>query len=255
MHFFRGSWNTTDEEVPMHSPVRLLQKLSAYRASTASTPVSSSPSPSPQNERKSTILTESTNFFTRLWRSNNPNISPSALLAASHQTNSSSFDQIPEPTPVVNDTSTSQTMAPKSSRRISLIREVSSKNPPSLPTFGVPLALPPLLQTQPTTSSTVTDPSFEDTTSEQPGDTTSEFYSQSFETNPDGGLIERTDEQTPYLTYDLRHHRISVSAKSVIPTAKSIRIQDSYHSDSLASPDANIDVSMVSSVMPFFSLT
>ena len=252
MHLFRGSWNTTDEEVPLHSPVRLLQKLSAYRASATSTSASSSPSPSPQHERKSTILSESTNFFARLWRPSAPHPPASPLLIATHETKSTSFDHIPEPSAVATETVSSLSVTPKLNRRISLIREVSSKNPPHL----VPLAVPPPppLKTQPTTSSTVTDPSFEDTTSDHPGDTTSEFYSQSFETNIDSihpEKVDDVDEKMPEVTYEERPRRISLAKKSVIQPAQamlplSMRITDRYRSDSLASPEANIDLSMVS---------
>jgi hypothetical protein len=247
MNLFRGSWNVTEDETPAHSPVRLLQKLAAYRASTNST--SSSPSPSPVNERKSTILSESTNFFQRLWRPNtSQQPTPSPTLIASHETNSLSFDHIPETNPSIIDVS------PRSNRRISFIREVASKNPPP-PSFPYPP-----LQPQPTTSSTVTDPSFEDTTSEHPCDTASEYCSQSFETNIDSGSQFIDDEQiSPQqhplkLTYDERHRRISL-AKPVIPLVQQIfsspmRLTEQTHSDSLASPEANIDVSMVSSNHP-----
>lgn len=257
MNLFRGSWNATDEEVPMHSPVRLLQKLSAYRASATSRSASSSPSPSPQHERKPTILSESTNFFARLWRPTTHHPTASPLLIASHETKSSSFDQIPEPSPVATEASASLSTMPKLNRRISLIREVSAKNPPHLVPFPTahPPPPPPSFKTQPTASSTVTDPSFEDTTSDHPGDTTSEFYSQSFETNIDSIHPDRADEadekMPDLMMYDERPRRISLAAKSVIlPTQailpSSMRVTDQYHSDSLASPEANIDVSMVS---------
>jgi hypothetical protein len=243
MNLFRGSWNTTDEEVPVHSPVRLLQKLSAYRASAASPSASSSPSPSPQHDRKSTILSESTNFFARLWRPNTHHAAASPLLIASHETKSSSFDHIPEPSPAHMEASSGLSVAPKLNRRISLIREVSSKSPPHLVPFpGAPLPPPPF-KTQPTASSTVTDPSFEDTTSDHPGDTTSEFH-------PDR-LDEADDKMPDLMAYDERPRRISLASKSVILQAQavlpsSMRVTDQYHSDSLASPEANIDVSMVS---------
>jgi hypothetical protein len=249
MNLFRGSWNVTEDETPVHSPVRLLQKLAVYRASTNSASASSSPSPSPVQERKSTILTESTNFFTRLWRPNAHHPPPSPTLIASHATNSSSFDHIPEANLSLTDAS------PRSNRRISFIREITSKNSPQ----SFPFSPPSPLQPQPTTSSTVTDPSFEDTTSEQPCDTASEFCSQSFETNIDDSNPGIDDDeqdsllqQQQRLTYDERHRRFSQSAKSVIPLVQQIpllpmRITEQHHRDSLASPEANIDVSMVSS--------
>jgi hypothetical protein len=256
MNIFRGSWNVAEDETPLHSPVRLLQKLAAYRTSTASTSVSSSPSPSPLNERKSTILNESTNFFARLWRPNNHPSTPSPILIASHEKNSSSFDLIPEPNPAPTETSPS--LSPSSSKlnhRISFIREVSTKSSSQL--FSFPQPAPP---PQPKTSSIVTDPSFDDTTSEHPCDTASEFCSQSFETNIDSsnpGIVDEQDdeESSRYrrgLTYDERHRRLSLSAKPVIslvhqktslPIATTATQQ---RSDSLASPEANIDVSMVS---------
>jgi len=260
MNFFRGSWNITEDDVPMHSPVRLLQKLAAYRASTGSRSVSPSPSPSPQNERKSTILTESTNFFTRLWRHSTHNPSSSPILIASHEAaSSSSFDHISEPSPAHTDTASVLSPLPRSNRRMSFIREVSSKNSSQQFPFPSPPPPspqpPPPLRKQPTISSTVTDPSFEDTTSEQPCDTASEFCSQSFETNIDSnpGIDDEPNFQDQQgLTYDERHRRLDLSAKPVIPLVQHIssfpmRITGQHHSDSLASPEANIDVSMVSS--------
>jgi hypothetical protein len=259
MNLFRGSWNVTEDDVPIHSPVRLLQKLSAYRASTGSPSASSSPSP--QNERKSTILTESTNFFARLWRPNTqqPTPSPSILIASHEAASSSSFDHIPEPSPAHTNTSPCLSPSPRSNnRRMSFMREVSSKNSSQLSPFSPPLppsTPPPPLQPQPTSSSTVTDPSFEDTTSEHPCDTASEYHSQSLETNVDSSNLGIDDEENPReqqgLTYDERHRRLSQSAKPAIPLVQQIssspmRFTGEHHSDSLASPEANIDVSMVS---------
>lgn len=261
MNLFRGSWNVSDDEMPMHSPVRLLQKLAAYRASTTS-----STSSSPNNERKSTILTESTNFFARLWRPTTTTTTttstttfspptPSSTLMASHQATSSSFDHIPE-----TNLTASETPPRSTNRRMSFIREVSGKNSSPLPQYP-PLPPPPPpapLQSQPTNSSTVTDPSFEDTTSEHPCDTASEVYSQSFETNIDSSNpgIDEDQQQQQGLTYDERHRRLSVSKKPVISfiqprSSLTMRIsggqqQQAQHSDSLASSEANIDVSMVS---------
>ena len=117
---------------------------------------------------------------------------------------------------------------------------------------------PPQLKTQATTSSTITDPSFEDTTSEHPCDTASEFYSQSFETNIYSSNPGIDDEQQG-LTYDERQRRISLTAKPVISLVQSnsshpLRITSQHYSDSLASPEANIDVSMVSSKSNYFSM-
>jgi hypothetical protein len=260
----------TEDETSTHSPIRLLQKLAAYRASIASTSTSSSPTPSPQNERKSSILTESTNFFTRLWRPTTHNSTPSPNLLASHETNSSSsFDHIPETYSAPIDTSP---LLPSSSsllnRRMSFIREVSSKpsysyqTPPqssSSSTSGLPQPpQPPPLQTQPTTSSTITDPSFEDTTSEQPFDTASELLSQSFETNIDSSNPGIDDDQNfphshPLLTYDERQRRLSSTVskpmKTFIQPLSSLptRITEQKHqTDNYPSPDTSIDVSMVS---------
>lgn len=267
MNLFRGSWNATEDEAPVHSPVRLLQKLAAYRAS-ATSPASSSSSPN--NERKTTILTESTNFFTRLWRPTTTTTTyspttPLPTLIASYQATSSSFDHIPEP-----NTMTSETPPRSTNRRMSFIREVSGKMPSQLPQFS-PISPPPLppqppFRPQRTTSSTVTDPSFEDTTSEHPCDTASEVHSQSFETNIDSsnpGIDEeqQAEHENQGLTYDERHRRLSLSKKPVISfiQARSSyprRIsgqeqQEQQHSDSLPSPEANIDVSMVSSMSLF----
>ena len=266
MDLFRGSWNVVNEDdKPLHSPVRLLQKLSAYRAST------SSPStPSPQNERKSTILTESTNFFARLWRPNSTNQSPkSPILITAHETaSSSSFDHIPETTSTHIESSSNLSLASKPNRRMSFMREVSSKSssslfsfpqasllpqPPPFPSLPPPPPpLPPPLQPQPTTSSIVTEPSFDETTSEHPCDTTSEFYSQSFETNPDSinSTIDNQQQEHQSLTYDERHRRLSFTLKPLIPFVQSIpsvsmRYNEQDHNDSPPSPEANINVSMV----------
>jgi hypothetical protein len=251
MNLFRGSWNVTKDETPVHSPVRLLQKLAAYRAATGSTSIPSSPSP--QNERKSTILSESTNFFTRLWR-HSPIHQPKSTLIACHDTASSlSFEYISEPSSVQVDTSTGLLSSPRPSRRMSFIREVLPKNPTQLFPFPLlpPPSSPPPLQAQPTTSSTVTDPSFEDITLEHPSDTASEMYSQSFETNINNSNPGIDDGQQG-LTYDERNRRLSLSAKPVIPLVQHMssypmQITAQQDSDSLASPEANIDVSMVSS--------
>jgi hypothetical protein len=261
-------------ETPSHSPVRLLQKLAAYRALISSSSVpssqSSSPNPSPQNDRKPSILTESTNFFVRLWRPSAQNSTPSTILLASHETNSSSsFDHIPEPCSATIDTSPvlSSPSLILNNRRMSFIREVSLKasssssyqTPSQSSSTPVPhhISQAPL-QTQHTTSSTATNPSFEDTTSEQPFDTASELFSQSFETNIDSsnpGIIDdHDDEQNSHpqlLTYDERHRRLSSTSKpimSFVPQLPSIpmRITEQCHSDSLPSPEASIDASMVS---------
>jgi len=252
-------------ETSSHSPVRLLQKLAAYRASMTSTSASSSPSPSPQNERKSSILTESTNFFARLWRPSPQHSTPSPTLLASHRTNSSSFDQIPETCSAPIDTPPALSSPSLIlNRRMSFIREVSSKTSSSYQTpsqsssmsVAAPISQPPL-QAQQRRSSTVTDPSFEDTTSEQPFDTASELFSQSFETNIDSsnpGIIDDQDDeqnsQSQLLTYDERHRKLSLTPKPMksFPQQLSslpMRTTDQHHNDSLPSPEANIDVSMV----------
>ncbi|CAM4811563.1 unnamed protein product [Rotaria magnacalcarata] len=262
-----GSWNPTEDVLPIHSPVGLLQKLTAYRASSSSTLVSSLPSPSasPRNEHKPTILSESTNFFTRLWRSNINRATPAQILIASHEKTSSSFDQIPESTPIFTDTPPILLPSPRSSRRISFIRDVSPKHSPLSCPFSSP-TIPPL-QPQPTTLSTITDPSFEDTTSEQPCDTASEFYSQSFETNIDGSDPKIVDEQVSEeiakqqqqeqqdLTSNERHRHLSLSAKSLLPSIKSnisspLGMVEQLHSDSFTSPEASIDVSMAMDYFP-----
>lgn len=273
MHLLRGSWNVTEEEMPAHSPVRLLQKLAAYRATaspTSPTSLPSSPSPSPKGDRKVTILSESTNFFSRLWRPTTSQPTPSPVLIASHDTNSSSFDVVPEPSAVASEPS-SLTVTPKLNRRISFIREVSPKTSPQMfPFTSPPLPLlpppppspasaPPPLRPQPTTSSCITDPSFEDTTSEHPCDTASEIYSQSFDTNIDSsnpGIVDEQDDDDDSsrrhrLTYDERQRRLSLSTKSALLLAHQkaslpMEITAQDRSDSLASPEADIDVSMVS---------
>lgn len=265
MNLIRGSWTATEDETTNNSPVRLLQKLTAFRASTGSTPVSSSPSP--QNERKSTILSESTNFFTRLWRHSDHQTTPSQILLASHEIDSSSFDQIPEATPTATDSPSIILPLQKLNNRISLIRDVSPKHssqPCPYLSFSSSskCVQPPIpLQPQATNSSTVTDPSFEDTASEQPCDTNSEFFSQSFETNIDSSNPKLVDEQfreqiyeqvrQQELTYDQRQRSSSLSAKPVISLVQTVSSLPwqliEQKSDSLTSPDASIDVSMVSS--------
>jgi hypothetical protein len=260
MNLFRGTWNMIEDETPAHSPVRLLQKLAAYRASTISTSVSSSPSPSPLNERKSSILTESGNFFARLWRPSTHHPPPSPLLLASHESSSLSFDQIPEPCAVPIDTSPLlSSAAPIVNRRMSFIRDASSKvSSPNQNPLQSPPPPPPPLQAQPTTSSTITDPSFEDTTSEQPFDTASELFSQSFETNIDSsnpGIVDDQDDdhnsrQQP-LSYNERHRRFSSSSKPIRPFVQQLssvpmRVAEQHYRDSLPSPETSIDVSMVS---------
>ncbi|CAF3906692.1 unnamed protein product [Adineta steineri] len=273
-----GTWNTAEDETTNHSPVRLLQKLAAYRTSIASPSVSasasSSPSPSPQIERKQpTILSESTNFFTRLWR---PSTQQTTTPTSQERNLPSSFDFIPEPSSMSQDTSPNLSSPTILSHRMSFIREVSAKNSPSnqVPQQSVsmttapppplpPPSIPPL-QTQPTTSSTVTDPSFEDTTSEHPFDTASELLSQSFETNiyssNPGILDDQDDDQSSReqpLTYDERHRRLSLTSKPMRPFAQQLsslpmRITEQHHSESFPSPEANIDVSMA---MDYFSVS
>ena len=270
MNLLRGSWNVNEDETPAHSPVRLLQKLAAYRATVNNSPTSSpSLSPSSQTERKSTILTESTNFFARLWRpntstSNNSQISAhSTILIASHEAaSSSSFDHVPDPTPVHVEPSINLSVAPQfHQRRISIIRDVSPKDHMQLSSYQTPSQrlpspspppppLSPPLQTQEKTSSVTTDPSFEDTTSEHPCDTASEFHSQSFETNIDSSVPALNEDEQPTLGYIERQRRLSSSTKSVIPLVQSMsshapHLASQHYSDSLASPEANIDVSMV----------
>ncbi|CAF3449487.1 unnamed protein product [Rotaria socialis] len=255
-----GTWNTTEDDVPNHSPVRLLQKLAAYRASITSTSISSSPSL--QNERHSSILTESTNFFARLWRPSPRPSSPSPMLLAIHANRSSSFDQIPEPTSMPVDRSSN---LPSSSnmfnRRMSFIRDVSLKSSSSNQNCASsssmiiqsPYAIPPL-QTQPTTSSTITDPSMEDTTSEPQFDTHSEMLSQSLETNIDGSNPRSVDDQDDdqnfrqkSLTYDERHRKLNSISKPIRPLAAQLsspmRISEQTHHDSLPSRETSTDIS------------
>lgn len=257
-------------ETSSHSPVRLLQKLAAYRASRSPSSISSSPSPSPQHERKSSILTESTNFFARLWRPSAQRSTPSSVQLVTQERNSTSFDHLPESCSAPMNTSpVPSSSSPSSSssiihRRMSFIREVSSRSSSSYQTPSQssstsipPLPIQPPLQTQQTTSSTITDPSFEDTTSEQPFDTASELYSQSFETNIDSSnpkiVDDQDDEQNSpqqSLTYDERQRQLSLTSKPIKTFTRHISVQpmqttEQHHSGSLPSPEASIDVSMV----------
>lgn len=250
------------DETPAHSPVRLLQKLAAYRALIAS----------PEPQRKPSILAESTNFFSRLWRpSTTQQRTPSPVLLASHEMNSTSFDHISDSIPTPPEALPPSISSPIVNRRMSLIREVSSKssvnqNPSqsSSSSIVVPLSMSAVMETQVRQSSTMTDPSFEDTTSEQPYDTASEFFSQSLDTNIDSsnpGIVgdgedaddaddKRASFQTP-LTYDERHRRLSLSGKSPRPSIPQLsslptQIIEQPHSDNQASPETSIDLSNVS---------
>ena len=120
------------------------------------------------------------------------------------------------------------------------------------------------METQVRQLSTMTDPSFEDTTSEQPYDTASEFFSQSLDTNIDSsnpGIVgdnedaddaddKRASFQTS-LTYDERHRRLSLSGKSQRPSIPQLsslptQIIEQPYSDNQASPETSIDLSNVS---------
>ena len=65
-------------------------------------------------------------------------------------------------------------------------------------------------------------------------------------------LNEDSPEHQPELTYDERQRRLSTAAKSALLSSGQqisslpMRIMGQYHRDSLGSPEANIDVSMVS---------
>ncbi|CAF3855710.1 unnamed protein product [Rotaria magnacalcarata] len=257
-----GTWNTTEDDVPNHSPVRLLQKLAAYRSSI--TPTSLSSSSSPQNERHSSILTESTNFFTRLWRPSPRPSPPSPILLATHENRSSSFDQIPEPTSMpVDGSSNLSSSSNMFNRRMSFIRDVSLKNSssnqncPLSSSMIIQSPCPMLpLQTQPTTSSTITDPSMEDTASEPQFDTHSDMLSQSLETNIDDSNPRSVDDQDDdqnfrqkSLTYDERHRKLSSISKPIRPLAvqlssSPIRISEQTHHDSVLSRETSTDISM-----------
>ena len=224
-----------DNETPAHSPVRLLQKISAFRASIASTSSASSPSPSPQNEHKSSIFAESTSFLARLWRPSPPPSSPLPNLVASHETKSSSFDHIPE--------------ACAASARQSF-----SMPAPILP----PIPARPLCQVSSNVSSLTTDPSFEDTASEQPFDTASEYLSRSLDTNIDSsnpGIVDDPDDDQrstqQVLSYDERHRRLSLRSKPTRSSAQQLSslptgTTEEDRTNSLTSPEASIDVSSVS---------
>ncbi|CAF2494684.1 unnamed protein product [Rotaria sp. Silwood2] len=254
-----------DDETSTHSPIRLLQKLAAYRASIASTSISSS-SPSPQNERHSSILTESTNFFTRLWRPSPQQSTPSPTLIASHETQSASFDHIPEPCSTSIDVSSGLSSPSMLNRRMSFIRNVSLKNSSSnqisLQSSSMTIVPPiiPLFQAQPTTSSTVTNPSLEDTTSEQQFDTNSELLSQSLETNiysSNPRLVNDQDDERNFqqqsLTYNERHRKLDSILKPMKLAVAQLSslpmkiIEQQHHQDSVPSSEPSIDISTVSS--------
>lgn len=260
MNLFPGFWNTTESQLQMHSPLRLLQKLTAFRASSSSTPQSLSPSPSPQNERKSTILSESANFFARLWRPSTSREAPSQSLTASRGLDSSSFDHISESTLIFTDNPpTTSSPLPRLTHRISLIRDVSPKPspPPLLCSFPSPTVQH---QQQPTISDTLSNSLFDDEEIERLCNTRNEFYSRSFEINTDSTyrrivneqIHENISEQQRRLSYDERQHRMKVSTKSVQPVIQEkvslpLHMIETPHNDSLTSPEASIDISMVSS--------
>ncbi|CAF0899970.1 unnamed protein product [Rotaria sp. Silwood1] len=270
MNLFRGTWNMNDNETSNHSPIRLLQKLAAYRASITSTSMSSS-SPSPLNEHHSSIFSESTNFIARLWRPSPSQSTPSPTLIASHETKSSSFDHIPEPCSTSMDASSSLSSPAMLNRRMSFIRNVSAKNPSSnqiyVQSSSMVIASPimPLLQAQPTTSSTVTDPSFEDTTSEQQYDTNSELLSQSLETNINSSnphLIDNQDNERNFrqqsLIYDEQHKKLDLISKPMKSSVEQLSslpmrvIEQYHHHDSLPLSEPSIDIS---TAMDFSSIS
>ncbi|CAF0737478.1 unnamed protein product [Rotaria sordida] len=269
MNLFRGTWNMNEDETPNQSSVRLLQKLAAYRASMASISVSSS-SPSPQNDRQSSILTESTNFFSRLWRPSTQQSTPSPTLIASHEAKSSSFDHIPEPCSTSIDVSSTLSSPAMLNRRMSFIRNVSLKNPSSNQTSLQPSSIMivpskmPLFPAQLTTSSTVTDPSFEDITFEQQYSINSELLSQNLETNINSSNLRLVDDQDyernsqqQSLTYDERHRKLDLISKPMKSSVEQLsslpmRIIEQHHHDSLPSSEPSIDVS---TVMDFSSIS
>ena len=238
-----------DNDMSIHSPVRLLQKLIAYRASISSTPTSSS-----QTERKSTILSESTNFFTRLWRANNSNATSSQTSMISPETTSSSFDHASESSPTSTDTSLTLSPSSKSSRRMSFIRDVSSKNSPRSPTLSPSLLVQSSLpfQSQSTMLNIITNQSFKDTSSEHRA---RKFFLENRETNINNSHLRtsnerRTSQKQQELTHKRKDHHLNLSTTSLTPSVQklsslSLELTDEC-SDSLTSSEANIDVGMVS---------
>lgn len=274
-----------DDDTPAHSPVRLLQKLAAFR--TSSTTPSNSSAASPQIEHRTSILAESTNFFARFWRPStspqpttmstipsttttttktNNQLTPSATLLASHETHSSSFDNLPEPnsssSPTVQEASVILSSPTSVNRRMSLIREVSSKssvtpNPSDSSSLSMVPTISEPLQTQARLSSTITDPSFEDTTSEHPYDTASEIFSQSLDTNVDSSNPGMADDQHEHeepktteklLNYNGRHRRLSSSSPMIQLSSQkhplfAKRNIEQHHSESQPSTEADNNVS------------
>ena len=238
-----------DNDISIQSPVRLLQKLIAYRESISSTTTSSS-----QTERKSTILSESTKFFTRLWRLHDSNAKPSETLMISRETTSSSFDHISELSPTFVDTTLTLPPSSKSNRRMSFIRDISLKNSPQSPTLSPSLLIESSLpfQSQSPTLNTITNQSFNDISPEHRA---RKLYSQNLETNIDNSHLKTLNErQTPQEQQELinkkRDHHLNLSTTSFIPSVQKLSSLSMQRTDehraSFTSPEANIDVSKVS---------
>ena len=245
-----------EDETPTHSPVRLLEKIAAYRASTLSSFMN--PSPSPESNRKLSIFAESTNFFSRLWRSTSQQSpKPTQSLATSHKLHSTSFDQIPESSP------TPRSASPTTDRNDSLTNQTKDN---TLSQQDKSKSTSKSMTNKFRAMSTLTEPSFDDTTSEIPFDTASEIFSQSFETNFDSsnpGIVEEQEEDSKnvdkFFNYDKKHRRMSYASKNLRSltltqsSTSSHSIERNQNDDVENSPETSIDLSMVSHRLDSFS--
>ncbi|CAF0792708.1 unnamed protein product [Didymodactylos carnosus] len=281
-----GTWNIGEESF-IHSPIRLLHKLAVFRTASQSTntsPTQSSPTSTIRSssiiERKPFIL-EPSNFFSRLWRRDTsslatPNHIITEHLPLSSHEYESSFDHLSDicaTSPIDTNTSSPPIPSSPNTKRISLIREIPRTTDDSMLVDNTTSQTTKKLETQ-NTSSTITEPSFEDySQSDQPYDTVSEIRSESFETNNGGNpRVMQTDDEDhmPYVSYNERQSRLNTNIYLneqfnntttttilTMPSANS-NINNHHgnaryiveHADSLASPEANIDLSMA---MDYFS--
>ena len=260
MNFFQGTWNMMEYETRNHSAAFLLKKLVAYRTSVASTSLSSSSS---QNVRRSSILSESANFITRLWRSSTQNLMSSFTSSAAHEINSPSFDHMLETCSTPRDTSSIESSTVMSNHLMSFIQKIRFKSLSSNQTLLKTLSLPitphskPLFQEQLTTPNIVTDLSYEDITSKQQFDTNIEFSSQSLQTNinsNDSALVNAENSSLQQLlTFNEQYSKPNLTSESMKTSAErlSMRISKQQHHNSFSSSESVLDISMVSERIGF----
>lgn len=248
-----------EDDTPAHSPVRLLQKLAAYRASRLLSALESSP----QVEEKPSIFTESANFIARLWRPTPQSPKVSKKLIQVHASRSNSFDNIPESYPTQTESS-SVLSSPSITHHVPSTtceipyKAISHTDTSQSSSVSASLVNSSLIPSKNRTSSTYTDPSFEETTSETPYDSGSAFLSQNLDTDMDDSnpaIAEEQDKQRKDLpqrmTYDERQRRLSLTSdtlhSSILRQSFLLRKNnESNRSDSQYSPETSIDLSTVS---------